>query len=273
MRRVFGTTPGPVLEVEPRQTGKARRSTATPTPSRSRSPRSTRLGWRCASPARDRAGPRLLLNTLPPDYAVPSAGAERRLDGLQGRAWAAGAPGRRGHRKRRWPGRRAAPRLRLGLRGPSGRGRRERQADPARHPAWAGGRGRAPKRWPPSAPKAAVSAPTRRSTRRAGRWSRCTRNSPPARPRPGSSPARAAVRSAELSAGPSGRRRCPDRLSPGRSRATTRSSSSGSARRRPPSRSRRPGAGCAPPAPGCAGRRRRARSAVSPTRCCSTAGS
>jgi hypothetical protein len=92
MRRVFGTTPGPVLEASPANwegapvNGDADAFSLAVTPLNQ-----ARVGIRIAGSGS--GGPRLLLNTLPPDNAVPSGALNGASTVFKGGSGALGAPG------------------------------------------------------------------------------------------------------------------------------------------------------------------------------------
>jgi hypothetical protein len=92
MRRIFGTTPGPVLEASPANwegapvTGDADAFSLAVTPFNQ-----ARVAIRIAGSGN--TGPRLLLNTLPPDFAVPSGALNGPSTVFRGGAGALGIPG------------------------------------------------------------------------------------------------------------------------------------------------------------------------------------
>jgi hypothetical protein len=92
MRRVFGTTPGPVLEASPANwegepvSGDADAFSLAVTPLNQ-----ARVAFRIAGSGA--SGPRLLLNTLPPDFAVPSGALNGASTVFKGGQGALGIPG------------------------------------------------------------------------------------------------------------------------------------------------------------------------------------
>ena len=201
-----------------RPAGKARRSPATPTPSRSPSPRfnQARVAIRIAGSGS--TPPRLLLNTLPPDFAVPSECAYRPVDRSSREARATlGVPGVGATEKAAARKARCSLVFASGHRAPSGRGRRERGPDPDSHPAGAGGqaRGGSGRRRRPR--RRRRRSPTRRSTPRGAPVAAVRQEFASGAAQTGLLAGVAGGPIGGLSAGPSGTGRRADRLPPGRS--------------------------------------------------------